>query len=124
MKKKQAISCVLLGMCSMVHAHSFYPIKHAIANTTEDTISYHLRFLGDASCERHGFIKLAHIQQVTCESGALFKPGLYQLDFKQGRLYSNKKVHCLGFVTHQLRRHKKLVLWKISKKCQVDLIET
>ncbi|MCH9756166.1 MAG: hypothetical protein K0U37_03100 [Gammaproteobacteria bacterium] len=124
MKINAFLAFFLLSMSSVAHTQSFYPIKHMIANQTKDVMFYHFHFLGDAACDSSDSINPAHLKQINCKSGGLFKPGTYVLEFEQVYFYGKRKVRCSGSKTYQMGEHKKLAIWKLSKRCQLDVIET
>lgn len=113
-----------LGLNNIGYTQSIFPMKHVIANKTTDMMSYHFHFLGDAACDSSDMLKPGHIKQVDCQSGGLFKSGAYRMDFEQVYFYGKRKVRCSGSKTYQVKEHKKLTIWKLSKRCQLDIIDT
>ncbi|MDF1678826.1 MAG: hypothetical protein P1U32_09055 [Legionellaceae bacterium] len=105
------------------YAQSILPMKHVIANTTKDEVFYKFHYLGNTACDSQGAISPGHVKQVGCESGGVFKPGIYLLDFEQVYFYGKRKVRCSASRRYSIG-DKKLLIWKVSKRCQLDLIET
>ncbi len=124
MKFKVILYCFVLGMSCIAHAQDFLPIRHVFANQTKDEVFYTFHFLGDPSCDSNAAVHPAHIKQMSCKSEALFKPGTYVLDFEQVYFYGKRKVRCSGSKTYEMGHHKKLLIWKLSKRCQLDVIES
>ena len=89
---KYLMGLCLLSVCYLAHAQNFLPIRHVIVNTTKDIMSYDFHFQGDPSCDSNDSISIAHMKQVDCKSGALFKPGMYTLNFEQVYFYGKRKV--------------------------------
>jgi hypothetical protein len=118
------IGFLILGVSSYAHAHDFLPIRHVIANTTKDMVFYDFHFEGDSACDSSDSVSIGHFKQMDCKSGGLFKPGLYTLHFDQVYFYGKRKVRCSGSKTYRVGKYKKLMIWKLSKRCQLDVIET
>ncbi len=123
MKRSLLLYLSVFGMCYNAHASAILPMRHVIANTTKDMMYYTFRFEGDAACTSKGELPIGHIKQVECTSGGLFKPGVYVLDFEQVYFYGRRKVRCSGTKTYRVGKHKKLMIWKLSKRCQLDVID-
>ncbi len=122
---KQVYIYLTLGVMvgSVAHAHSILPLKHVVANTTKDELFYHFRFLGNPACDSKGAVSPGHVKQLNCASGGVFKPGVYVMDFEQVYFYGKRKVRCSASKTEHVG-DKRLALWKLSKRCQMDVIDT
>ncbi|MDX2346750.1 MAG: hypothetical protein QNK11_07770 [Legionella sp.] len=108
----------------ITHAQNILPIRHVIANTTKDMVFYNFHFQGDASCDSSDSVSIGHLKQMDCKSEGLYKPGIYTLKFEQVYFYGKRKARCSGSKTYQVGKYKKLMIWKISKRCQLDIIDT
>ncbi len=123
MKRLVCICGLFLGVSHAVYAQSILPMKHILTNTTKDEVFYKFHYLGNTTCDSKGAISPGHIKQLGCESGGVFKPGRYLLEFEQVYFYGKRKVRCSAS-KHYSIGDKKLLIWKVSKRCQLDLIET
>ena len=114
---------LFLGVCQMAHAYDFLPIRHVLVNATKDVMEYRFHFADDAACDSTGAISIGHMKEISCSNQALFKPGLYTLQFDQVYFYGKRKIRCSGTKTYEVGKHKKLMIWKLSKRCQLDVID-
>ena len=110
-------------MTCLAHTHSILPMKHVIANATKDEMFYHFRFMGNRACDSKGSVSPGHVKQINCESGGVFKPGVYVLDFEQVYFFGKRKVRCSASKADRIG-NKNLAIWKLSKRCQMDVIES
>jgi hypothetical protein len=118
------IGFLFLGMSATAHTQNFFPMRHVIANTTKDMIFYDFHFQGDASCDSSDSVSIGQLKQINCKNDGLFKPGMYTLNFEQVYFYGKRKVRCAGSKPFQVGKYKKLMIWKLSKRCQLDVIDT
>ncbi len=122
-KQKLCLLALGLGITAVAHTNSILPMKHVIANTTKDEMFYSFRFMGNRGCDSKAAVSPGHVKQVNCENGGVFKPGVYVLDFEQVYFFGKRKVRCSASKSVRIG-DKKLLIWKLSKRCQLDVIET